>query len=59
MPHRLVAVLGLGGVGCPAALHLAAEGIGNLVLVDGDDVQTSNLNRQILLETVWQSIGYA
>jgi molybdopterin/thiamine biosynthesis adenylyltransferase len=47
-----VAVLGLGGVGCPAALYLAAAGIGKLVLVDGDDVQTSNLNRQILYDSL-------
>ncbi len=41
-------VLGLGGVGGTAALYLAAAGIGSLVLVDGDRVETSNLNRQIL-----------
>jgi molybdopterin/thiamine biosynthesis adenylyltransferase len=43
-----VAVLGLGGVGGPAALYLAASGIGSLMLVDGDIVEASNLNRQIL-----------
>jgi molybdopterin/thiamine biosynthesis adenylyltransferase len=46
-----VAMLGLGGVGSPAALYLAAAGIGGLVLVDGDCVQISNLNRQILFDS--------
>ncbi len=43
-----VAVLGLGGVGGPASIYLAAAGVGNLMLVDGDTVDASNLNRQIL-----------
>jgi molybdopterin/thiamine biosynthesis adenylyltransferase len=43
-----VAILGLGGVGGPASIYLAAAGVGELVLVDGDAVEASNLNRQIL-----------
>lgn len=43
-----IAVLGVGGLGGATALALAAIGIGRLVLVDGDAVELSNLNRQVL-----------
>lgn len=43
-----VAIVGLGGLGSPAALYLAAAGIGTLTLVDFDTVDTSNLQRQIV-----------
>ncbi|MGI6151748.1 MAG: tRNA threonylcarbamoyladenosine dehydratase [Christensenellales bacterium] len=42
-----VAVFGLGGVGSYAAEALARSGVGSLLLVDGDDVEESNINRQL------------
>jgi molybdopterin/thiamine biosynthesis adenylyltransferase/Zn-dependent protease len=45
---KSIAILGVGGVGSNVALSLAACGIGELHLVDGDTVELTNLNRQLL-----------
>jgi sulfur-carrier protein adenylyltransferase/sulfurtransferase len=46
-----VLLLGAGGLGSPAALYLAAAGIGTLGIVDNDDVDLSNLQRQVIHST--------
>jgi adenylyltransferase/sulfurtransferase len=46
-----VLIVGLGGLGSPVAMYLAASGVGNLVLVDHDRVDLTNLQRQIVHAT--------
>ena len=46
-----VVVIGAGGLGSPVLMYLAAAGVGRIGIVDSDEVNTGNLQRQILYET--------
>lgn len=50
-----VLIIGVGGLGSPVAMYLAAAGVGRLVLVDDDKVELTNLQRQIIHRT--ETIG--
>lgn len=42
-----IAIIGCGGLGCIASLYLCNSGIGNIILIDGDKIDKTNLHRQI------------
>jgi adenylyltransferase/sulfurtransferase len=54
-----VVVVGCGGIGAPAIQYLAAAGVGRLILIDDDQVDTSNLQRQVIFGTAHVGKGKA
>ena len=48
LQKQKITIIGLGGIGCPAAQYLVSAGIKKIKLIDGDIIQKTNLNRQIL-----------
>ena len=46
-----VLIIGMGGLGSPTALYLAAAGVGHIIIADFDQVELSNLQRQIIHQT--------
>lgn len=57
LANAKVLVVGAGGLGCPSALYLASAGVGTIVIADDDEVDLTNLQRQVLHVT--ERIGQA
>ena len=57
MKNGSVLIVGVGGLGCPAATYLAGAGVGKIGLMDGDKVELSNLHRQLLHTEKWLGLG--
>lgn len=51
LKHSTALIVGLGGLGSPVSLYLAAAGVGTLILADDDSLHQTNLQRQILFDT--------
>ena len=46
-----VLIVGIGGLGSPVAIYLAALGVGKIGIIDKDNIEISNLSRQIIFST--------
>lgn len=57
LKNSKVGILGIGGVGSFAAESLARSGVGTLVLMDKDDIDITNINRQIHANT--ETVGHS
>ncbi len=48
LQHATVGIVGVGGLGCPISMYLVGAGVGNIILIDHDEVSETNLHRQVL-----------